>query len=405
MGRIVPEIAAYVEEQILSGKSANSTARELWNDHQDKINNKTFESFARYVRQLAHRIKQDKGIVAPPTQKKIEEMVYGDLNIKKSKAKEVEAQGKYKTLLREYEVLEKRFDTLLNIKEAVEDVTIEAKLSNSKHEAVPIIQLSDWHFEERVDADTINFLNEYNLEIAQKRWHCCIQNSMKLVQKERASSEINQIVIWLGGDFITGYIHEELEESNYLSPTEATRFAKKQIISALEFYVKHGKFEKIVVICNYGNHGRTNKKPRVSTSYKNSYEWMMYHDIADYFKRNTKMEFIIPNGIFAYADVLGVTCRFWHGDTIGYGGGIGGLTIPLIKAIHRYNQQRDAQYNFMGHFHQLWQATRDCQVNGSGVGYGAYAQRIGAPPEPPQQGFTLIDKKYGVTTKLPIKCE
>ena len=56
------------------------------------------------------------------------------------------------------------------------------------------------------------------------------------------------------------YIHEELEESNYLSPTQATRFAKeKKIITAIKFYLQHGKFDKITVVCNYGNHGRTNK--------------------------------------------------------------------------------------------------------------------------------------------------
>ena len=103
---------------------------------------------------------------------------------------------------------------------------IEPVLSSSK-KACPIIQLSDWHFEERVDAATINDLNEYNLEIAAERWVACIQNNLKLVHKERHSSDIKQICLWLGGDFITGYIHEELEESNYLSPTQATRFAKE----------------------------------------------------------------------------------------------------------------------------------------------------------------------------------
>lgn len=329
----------------------------------------------------------------------------GDLTKRKEAAWKKDMEAKYRALLGEYEMSEKRFDALLNIKEQVDITRIEPLAASSKDESIPIIQLSDWHFEERVDPATINGMNEYNLDIASYRWTKCIQNSLKLVHKERHSSEIKQMCLWLGGDFITGYIHEELEESNYLSPTQATRFAKEKIITAIKFYLEYGKFDRIVIPCNFGNHGRTNKKPRVSTGYKNSYEWMMYNDIADYFSDNKKVQFIIPSGMFAYVDLMGYTIRFFHGDSIGYGGGIGGLTIPLIKALQRYDQQQHAYYNFMGHFHQLWQATKNCRVNGSGIGYGPYAQRIGASPEDPRQGFNLLDKRYGMTTQMEIYCK
>lgn len=334
-----------------------------------------------------------------------QELLSLDIEARKEKAAVREIRNKYNHLMEQYELSEKRFDALLNIKEPIAIANIEPVLSREKHEAVPILLLSDWHFEERVDAATINGLNEYNLDIATRRWTKCIQNSQKLVHGQRHLSDIKQVVVWLGGDFITGYIHEELEESNYLSPTQATRFAKERIITALKFYADHGKYDKITVVCNYGNHGRTNKKPRVSTSYKNSYEWMMYNDIADYFSGNSKFDFIIPNGLFAYVNLMGRVYRFWHGDTINYGGGIGGLTIPLIKAIMRYNQQIEAEYNFMGHYHQHWQATKDCIVNGSGIGFNAYAQRIGASPERPLQGFALADSKHGITIKTSILCE
>ena len=330
--------------------------------------------------------------------------VESDRQLARAQAQAREAERKYAAVLRELEMSEQRFDALITIKAPVEVHRIEPVLGHKSNEAIPIISLSDWHFEERVDPATINGLNEYNLEVAESRWTKCVQNSLKLVHKERSYSDIKQAVLWLGGDFITGYIHEELEESNYLSPTEATRFAKRMIITAIKFYLEHGKFEKLIIPCSYGNHGRTNKKPRVSTGYKNSYEWMMYHDVADYFSGDKRVQFIIPNGIFAYVDVLGYMCRFWHGDTVSYQGGIGGLTIPLIKAIQRYNQQQHADYNFMGHYHQLWQATKDCIVNGSGIGFNAYAQRIGASPEPPRQAFSLIDGKRGLTTKMEIYC-
>lgn len=311
----------------------------------------------------------------------------------------------YEHLKKEHNLLEVRYSTLLNIKDDYSTVKIiEKPISSIKNAATPIILLSDWHFEETVDPATINFLNEYNLDIAEKRWFKCIQNSLRLVQLDREHSEIKNLVLWLGGDFITGYIHDELIENNSLSPTQATRFAKKRIISAIEFYLQYGNFENIHIVCNFGNHGRTDVKKKISTGYKNSYEWGMYMDIADYFYSNKKITFTIPDGYFAYIQVYDFICRFWHGDTIKYGGGIGGLTVPLIKAIHRYNQQKQAHYNFLGHYHQLFQATKDCTVNGSGIGFNAYAQFIGASPEEPLQSYNLIDSKRGMTIKAPIFC-
>ena len=345
------------------------------------------------------------GVKKKEKSKTITERINFDISKIQESAKYRELKDKYNFLLRQYEEGEKRFDALVNIKNEVDIHHIEPSTHKSKSDACPIIMLSDWHFEERIDPDTINGLNEYNLEIATTRWNKCIQNSLKLVLKERHTSEINDVIIWLGGDFITGYIHEELEESNYLSPTQATRFAKEKIISALKFYNEYGKFKKITVICNYGNHGRTTKKPRIGTGYKNSYEWMMYNDIADYFENNPKFEFVIPNGLFAYASLYDYNLRFWHGDTISYAGGIGGLTVPLIKAITRYDQTIKADYNFMGHYHQLFQATKNCIVNGSGVGFNAYAQKIGASNEQALQGFVLIDRTHGMTIKTPIFCE
>lgn len=346
-----------------------------------------------------------KGLTPEPPEKTPVQMIEGDIQSRRQAVIVRELRVKYQHLLDMYEMSEKRLETMIAIKEQPTIHDIPPVLSQSKKEAVPIIQLSDWHFEERVDPATINGLNEYNPEIATHRWNKCIQNSLKLIHGQRNISDISQLTLWLGGDFITGYIHEELEEENYMSPTQAVRFAKERIITALKFYADHGKFSKITVVCNYGNHGRTTKKPRVASSYKNSYEWMMYNDIADYFSNNKKFQFIIPNGLFAYVNVMQRMIRFWHGDTIQYSGGIGGLTIPLIKAITRYNQQIEAEYNFMGHYHQNWQATKDCIVNGSGIGFNAYAQKIGASAEKPLQGFALCDKRYGITIKTSIRCE
>lgn len=331
------------------------------------------------------------------------DVILEDIKERRYKAKINEMERKYNALLKEYEHAEARVDAVLNITEPLDSVVIEP-LESKRDESTAIIGLSDWHFEETVEKETINNINEYTLKIAEKRFFNCVQNSLKLVKKERHTDNVNQLVLWLGGDFITGYIHEELIEGNSLSPTQATRFAKQKITAAIEFYLKYGEFERIIIPTSYGNHGRTTKKIQAATGYKNSYEWMMYMDLQDWFKNEPKVQFIVNNGIFTYVEVYGKVNRFWHGDNIRFGGGVGGLTIPLRKAIMETDRQRRADFNFLGHFHNYFEATNNCLVNGSGIGFGPYAQRINASPEPPIQMFKTLNKKHGYTSKYPIIC-
>ncbi len=338
----------------------------------------------------------------PYESKPVEEQIKEDILVMRQKAKEKEIQKKYEAVLRINEELQERYDAALQITEKVEPFSIISSNKKKKDEATAIVMFSDWHIEERVDAKTINGINEYSPKIAEKRANAVISNSLKLINKEREHSDIDTLVLWLGGDFITGYIHPELEESNYMSPIEAIMCAKKMLSGAIEYYLNEGNFKKIVIPCNVGNHGRTFQKPRVSTANKNSYEWMMYHDLKNSHK---EPEFIIPDGMYAYLNIYERVFRFFHGDNIKFGGGIGGLTVPLIKAIMRADQQTKVYYNIMGHYHQYWEAANNCLVNGSLIGYGAYAQRIGATPEVPQQGLRIMDKKRGLTAKFPIFCD
>ena len=338
----------------------------------------------------------------PYESRPVEEQIKEDMLAMRQKAKEKEIQKKYEAALRINEELQERYDAELQITERVEPSAIINSNKKKKDEATAIVMFSDWHVEERVDAGTINDINSYSPKIAEARANAVIANSLKLINKEREHSDIDTLVLWLGGDFITGYIHPELEESNYMSPIEAVMFAKRLLSGAIQYYLEQGNFKKIIIPCNVGNHGRTMQKPRVSTANKNSYEWMLYHDLKNNFKHP---QFIIPDGMYTYVNIYDRLFRFFHGDNIKFGGGIGGLTVPLIKAIMRADQQTKAYYNIMGHYHQYWEAASNCLVNGSLIGYGAYAQRIGATPEVPQQGLRIMDKKRGLTAKFPIFCD
>ena len=334
----------------------------------------------------------------------VEEELQSDRTIRRLKGQVRDLEKKYRHAVQEIDLSEQRLEVALAIKEPVPEAVIVPYHGNDESEAVAIVLYSDWHIEERVDLDMLDGLNEYTPAIAEQRAIRLFQNTLKLVQKEREAVKIEEVMVWLGGDFITGFIHEELAQTNWLSPTEATRLAKRLLITGIKFLREHGKFKRMRFMCNPGNHGRTTAKVQIANSYRMSYEWMMYHDLKDIFSDDPAIEFHIPTSPFGYIEIYDKTVRTMHGEGIKYGGGIGGVAIPMIKHVARLNKQRHADLTIIGHFHQSIRPARDIIVNGSLIGFSPYAQKIGCDPEPSQQTFLLCDKHRGFTVSAPIQC-
>jgi len=57
--------------------------------------------------------------------------------------------------------------------------------------------LSDWHTEETVDPNTINGINEYDVNIAKERATKVFQNGLKLVDMMAVDEKIKDVNIML----------------------------------------------------------------------------------------------------------------------------------------------------------------------------------------------------------------
>lgn len=312
-------------------------------------------------------------------------------------------RGKLKAAHVELESAKKRNELLIATEETP-DVEKWRQKKGSGGRATAIIVLSDWHVEEIVEADKVNGLNEFNLDIAEKRIERTFQKALYLLEFSRKIANVDEIVVALLGDFITGYIHEELEESNELSPLEASRWVQGRIVSGLEFLKKSAKASIVVPTC-FGNHGRTTKKKRVSTGAENSYEYNLYKQIEGYFQNEPSVLFKVERGYHNYLRVQRTTVRFHHGDNIKYGGGVGGITIPVNKAIAQWNKSIPAGLDVFGHFHQYVSGGLNWHCNGSLIGYGPYAVAIKGGYERPMQSFILVDRDYGPCVMAPIFCD
>lgn len=280
-----------------------------------------------------------------------------------------------------------------------------SKKISGVREMTAVAVASDWHVEERVRPESIAGRNEYNLDIADYRIRRFFQGITWHIEHQRASGRIHvpNLVLGLIGDLMTGYIHEELQENNFLSPTETMVWLTPRLSDNIETLQKKLDID-ITIPCCYGNHGRTTKKPRIESGYANSYEWLMYKQLEDKLSRNKRIRFQVAQSAHNYVEVYDRVLHFTHGDELKYGGGIGGLGIPLLKRVPMWDRIRPADVHILGHFHQLRDYGR-AVVNGSLIGYNAYAMSIGADFEKPQQALFYVDAKHGKCMQTAIWVE
>lgn len=324
-----------------------------------------------------------------------------DKRLIKSDADRQDLSRKYKEVLRQNGRLERELAASLELGRKIEIHPITAKRPSGGSEAVCVVLASDWHFEERVRKAEVSGLNEFNLTIARQRVEAFFRNTSRLYTIFKKDVEIPTMILALLGDFISGNIHDEFLETCQLEPTQAIIEVQTRIASGIEFLLKAHPKLRLVIPCCVGNHSRFTQEQRHATEQGNSLEFLMYHHLANHFKGEKRVEFIIAEGYHLYLDVYGRTLRFHHGHALRYQGGIGGLFVPAFRAIAQWNRGKRADLDLWGHFHQL----RDggsFLCNGSLIGYNAYALSAKCEFEKPKQVMFLMDRDRGRTFVAPV---
>ena len=182
-------------------------------------------------------------------------------------------------------------------------------------EMTAVVLASDWHVEETVDPESVAGRNEYNLEIAERRMRRFFDAFLWNLDHHRASGEIKirDAVLWLGGDLMSGFIHEELAETNELAPGPTIVWLVPRLRDFIWHLLRHGGLEQLIVVCSHGNHGRTTVKRHVSNGYANSFEWIMYRWLQEEFRNEPRVKFVVTASNHQYTEVYGKTLHFHHG--------------------------------------------------------------------------------------------
>lgn len=272
---------------------------------------------------------------------------------------------------------------------------------------VPTLFASDWHWGEVVDDRQIGGVNSYSVAIAQERAKAMIEVATDLLFNHMSMPKYPGIVFALGGDMVSGDIHEELTATNEseIMPVVLDLFGVLTwCISTLA-----DTFGKVFVPCVSGNHGRNTLKIRAKGRNFTSFDWLVYQFLAKRFEADKRVTFMIPDGSDAHYSVMGHRYLLTHGDQFRGGDGMIGALGPIIRGDHRKrsrNSQIDMDYDTMllGHWHQLIQLQR-LIVNGSLKGYDEYAYTANFGYEPPRQALWITHPDQGITFSAAVNVD
>lgn len=316
--------------------------------------------------------------------------------------------AEYKRLLRDIELRADMAEELAQHIEATSGAvytTTTIRAAKARRGALPAATyfalLSDWHVGERVRKSEVGGLNEYNPDIAADRARQCFKSNLVMLRAARSAWNVDTLALLPIGDFITGWIHDEYEAENFLTPHEESNFAYELLEDGILFLLKESDCEKILIATAQGNHGRGTKKPRTAGSYRNSHEYWLYQRLAQRFQGEPRITFQIAQGYYNDINVYGKIVRPSHGDGVKYGGGIGGISVPFNRRIGREAQGASAEVLIYphGHFH-TYDPAANRLGNGSLIGPNAFGIRCGFAPEPAVQASFVVDSRHRVVSNI-----
>jgi len=225
-----------------------------------------------------------------------------------------------------------------------------------------VAPLTDTHVGDYVTKDQMVGLNSYDIELFSRRIWGWANQVLSLAEYRRNICEVDELVIPMLGDMISGDIHDELARTNVDNCMMQMMYGAKIIGQALMFLAPH--FDEIRVPCVVGNHGRMTRKIPSKDKYQD-WDYMLYQWIAVFCANQKNIKFEIPKSFAHVVSVAGRDLLMMHGDSISGGGATASIqrAITSLRAVLQYKTQiiTDDAFNvsekfddvLLGHFHRV----------------------------------------------------
>jgi len=269
---------------------------------------------------------------------------------------------------------------------------------------VPILDFSDFHLGEYVNAEELDGINAFNKYIAAHRYRHMIEKTISLARNFMGTTKPNYpgIIYLRNGDLVAGDIHD-LKETNDLKAQPAVRELVKMERWGIQQLQQ--EFGHVWTISTPGNHGRDTVQPHSKENAARNFDTLSAYMLEMAFESNEDCTFWTPESGDALFNVLGYTFLATHGDRIGTGGGRGfvGTAAPIARGAKKLTEYYAAlgttlDYILLGHFHTRMEIDNTF-ANGCLCGYTQYGKQFRFIPVPPEQWLLFVNAKHGVTAR------
>ena len=276
-----------------------------------------------------------------------------------------------------------------------------------KQQQTVIAPLSDTHVGEAVYKEQMLDINSYDWDLFNQRLYGWANQLLNLVNYRRNIAPIDNLIVPMLGDMISGDIHEELARSNISNCMEQMIRGANLIAQALMFLAPH--FKSIRVPCVVGNHGRMTRKPPMKDKYMD-WDYMMYQWVSTFCKNQDNISFELPKSYLHVFSVYNQKILIMHGDSVSGAGSNTSITraITNLRGVMQYkdNLSNKSEIKFdsamIGHFHRIDEidiGTGELHICGTMKGPDEFAlQRLHTATKP-KHLVTYWHPKYGYIGK------
>jgi hypothetical protein len=267
---------------------------------------------------------------------------------------------------------------------------------------IPVFHLTDWHVGERIRKKETEGFGNFDWEIAQDRvLGQLVPGYLRWLDTQRHGYTINEAVLLLTGDFISGDIHDELRRTNEFPIPVQTAKAGHLLGKVAQELAPH--FEKLTVVeIGADNHSRLVQKPQAKQKVDNSMGYLVYEILNAHLERLPNVEIDRAEGMKHLFSVGRYRFLGEHGDSIKSWMGVPWYGIEREKAreaTRRMFDDKGFHYIIMGHWHTPWFGK--LIVGGSLSGTSEYDHSCGRLSSPSQPAFLV--GKWGAFNFVPFE--
>jgi hypothetical protein len=402
----------------LSDSLCRETAR-LYNDHKGnetkaahaaEISRSALQARLRSIKRRFPKLLHEWPVVRSGSPKK-DRTLEEDVEVHRAKESEASTRAKLKESIK----------LNLELQDRIKDLEWAAKASFKpaewtlpthtarKREHIPYLLTSDFQIGEVVKAEETEAGYGYDTAIFRRRYRRMIDTTIWLSFEHSGKHWTYPGIIYArGGDTISGGIHEELRETDDLTPIEAVEVAfEEESAGIAKLAEAFGKVD-VKTPGAAGNHDRNTFKPGTKNAHGHSYDRLIAYMLRRHFANDKRVSFQTSPSFDVRFNIYDLRVLLTHGDRMGSRGGMGmiGPAATIMRGVQKVLMEQ-AAHGFKidrvdhGHYH-YFMYLRWVLSNGCLPGYSEYAKSFRMTPSPPMQSLLYHHQERGCVDIKPI---